>query len=60
MGFRLVEESTSEAMSLGVAGVPTILLDNWMLGGVYDGESMVSILRQLSEHYRDRGSDAIN
>jgi predicted DsbA family dithiol-disulfide isomerase len=59
-GFPGVEESTREAIALGVTGVPTILLDNWMFGGVYDGESMVAILRQLSEQYREMGTSAVN
>jgi predicted DsbA family dithiol-disulfide isomerase len=59
-GFPTVEESTREAIALGVTGVPTILLDNWMFGGVYDGESMVAILRQLSEQYREMGTSAVN
>jgi predicted DsbA family dithiol-disulfide isomerase len=59
-GFPRVEQSTREAIALGVTGVPTLLLDHWMLGGIYDGESMVSILRQLSEQYREHGSSAVN
>lgn len=59
-GFPVVEESTREAIALGVTGVPTILLDNWIFGGVYDGESMVAILRQLSEQYRELGTSAVN
>jgi hypothetical protein len=59
-GFPQVEACTLEALALGVTGVPTILLDTWMFGGVYDGESMVSILRQLSEQYRGLGSSAVN
>jgi predicted DsbA family dithiol-disulfide isomerase len=59
-GFPQVEASTLEALALGVTGVPTILLDTWMFGGVYDGESMVSILRQLSEQYRGLGTSAVN
>ncbi|MEM6705573.1 MAG: DsbA family protein, partial [Acidobacteriota bacterium] len=42
-----VELSTEEAMALGVTGVPTFLLDNWVFGGVYDDESMVAALTQL-------------
>jgi len=59
-GFERVEESTQEAIALGVNGVPTLLLDDWLFGGIYDGESMVSILRQLSEHYRELGTSAVN
>ena len=59
-GFQRVEESTREAIALGVTGVPTLLLDNWLFGGIYDGESMVSILRQLSEQYRELGTSAVN
>ena len=59
-GFESVEESTREAFALGVTGVPTILLDNWLFGGVYDGESMLSVLRQLSEEYRESGTSAVN
>jgi predicted DsbA family dithiol-disulfide isomerase len=59
-GFPRVEESTSEAIALGVTGVPTFLLDNWMFGGVYDGESMVSILSQLAKQYREFGTSAVN
>ena len=59
-GFERVEESTREAIALGLTGVPMLLLDNWLLGGIYDGESMVSILRQLSEQYRELGKSAVN
>jgi predicted DsbA family dithiol-disulfide isomerase len=59
-GFAPVEESTREAIALGVTGVPSFLLDNWLFGGVYDDELMVSILRQLSEQYRQTGATAIN
>jgi predicted DsbA family dithiol-disulfide isomerase len=59
-GFPRVEESTSEAIALGVTGVPTFLLDNWVFGGVYDGESMVSILDQLVKQYRELGTSAVN
>jgi len=59
-GFESVEDSTREAFALGVTGVPTILLDNWLFGGVYDGESMLSVLRQLSEEYRESGTSAVN
>ncbi len=59
-GFERVEESTHEAIALGVSGVPTFLLDNWVFGGVYDGESMVEILRKLSEQYREIGTSAVN
>jgi predicted DsbA family dithiol-disulfide isomerase len=59
-GFVYVEESTREALALGVTGVPTILLDNWLFGGVYDPESMLSILRQLSEKYRELGTSIVN
>ena len=58
--FSLVEQSTEEAIALGVTGVPTLLLDNWVFGGIYDGESMVSILRQLAEQYRDQGTSEVN
>ena len=40
--------------------MPTFLLDNWVFGGVYDGESMVEILRKLSEQYREIGTSAVN
>ena len=53
--FLSVEESTQEAIAFGVTGVPAILLDNWLFGGVYDGDSMVAILQQLSEQYRELG-----
>ena len=58
--FKLVEESSREAQALGVTGVPTLLLDNWMFGGIYDDESMVAVLRQLSEQYREVGSQEVN
>ena len=58
--FDCVEESTREAIAFGVTGVPAILLDNWLFGGVYDGESMVTILQQLSEQYRELGTSAVN
>jgi predicted DsbA family dithiol-disulfide isomerase len=58
--FPRVEQSTREALALGVTGVPTLLLDNWLVGGVYDGESMVSILEQLAQQYRDLGLSAVN
>ena len=58
--FPRVEQSTREALALGVTGVPTLLLDIWLVGGVYDAESMVSILGQLAEQYRDLGSSAVN
>ena len=44
-GFDRVEECTREAIALGVTGVPSFLLDNWLFGGVYDDELMVSILQ---------------
>ncbi len=59
-GFPRVEESTREAIALGMTGVPMLLLDNWLVGGVYDGESMVAILRQMSEQYREMGASAVN
>jgi predicted DsbA family dithiol-disulfide isomerase len=59
-GFERVEECTREAIALGVTGVPSFLLDNWLFGGVYDDELMVSILRQLSTQYRESGSEAVN
>jgi hypothetical protein len=59
-GFGSVEECTREAIALGVTGVPSFLLDNWLFGGVYDDELMVSILRQLSEQYRESGATAVN
>lgn len=58
--FDRVEECTREAIALGVTGVPSFLLDNWLFGGVYDDEMMVSILRQLSTQYRESGSEAVN
>src|SRR5688572_19425674 len=42
-GFGRVEECTQEAIAFGLTGVPTFLLDNWMFGGVYDDDLMVSI-----------------
>jgi len=60
LGFERVEESTNEAIALGVTGVPSFLLDNWLFGGVYDGETMVSVLRQLSAQYRETGASAVN
>lgn len=59
-GSELVEECSQEAIDFGITGVPTFLLDHWMFGGVYDGDSMLSILRQLIEQYRDTGSMAVN
>lgn len=59
-GFARVEESTREALAFGLTGVPTFLLDNWMFGGVYDDDLMVSILRQLSNQYRESGATAVN
>ena len=59
-GFHRVEESTREALALGVTGVPTILLDTCLFGGIYDGDSMISILRQLSQQYRELGTSAVN
>jgi predicted DsbA family dithiol-disulfide isomerase len=59
-GFERVEESTREAVALGVTGVPSFLLDNWLFGGVYEDDVMVSILRQLSEQYRQSGAAAVN
>jgi predicted DsbA family dithiol-disulfide isomerase len=59
-GFDQVEESTREAIALGVTGVPSFLLDNYLFGGVYDDELMVSILRQLSAQYRETGAGAVN
>ena len=59
-GNALVEKSTEEAIALGVTGVPTLLLDNWLFGGVYDDESMLSILSQLADQYRDSGTNAVN
>ncbi len=59
-GFQRVEESTREAIALGMTGVPMLLLDNWLFGGIYDGESMVEILRQMSEQYRELGTSAVN
>ena len=59
-GYDRVEECTREAIALGVTGVPSFLLDNWLFGGVYDDELMVSILRQLSTQYRESGSEAVN
>ena len=59
-GFGRVEESTREALAFGLTGVPTFLLDNWMFGGVYDDELMVSILRQLATQYRESGATAVN
>ena len=59
-GYPLVEESTNEAIALGVTGVPTMLLDNWMFGGVYDGESMISALSQLADKYREQGPSVVN
>ncbi len=59
-GYALVEECTREAIALGIAGVPTMLLDNWMVGGVYDGPSMIAILRHLSEQYRELGASVVN
>jgi predicted DsbA family dithiol-disulfide isomerase len=59
-GFGRVEESTREAIAFGLTGVPTFLLDNWMFGGVYDDELMVSILRQLATQYRESGATAVN
>ncbi len=58
--FPIVEQNTEDAMALGVNGVPTLLLDDWLLGGVFDGESMLSILAQLAEQYRDLGHSAVN
>jgi predicted DsbA family dithiol-disulfide isomerase len=58
--FERVERSTREAIAFGVTGVPTFLLDNWMFGGVYEDEMMVSILRQLSAQYRESGATAVN
>ena len=55
-----VEQSTQDATALGVNGVPTFLLDNLLLGGIYDGDSMVSVLRQLSEHHRQSDGSAVN
>ena len=59
-GYDRVEECTREAIALGVTGVPSFLLDNWLLRRVYDDELMVSILRQLSTQYRESGSEAVN
>jgi predicted DsbA family dithiol-disulfide isomerase len=59
-GFDRVEDCTREAIALGVTGVPSFLLDNWLFGGVYDDELMISILRQLSTQYRESGSEAVN
>jgi predicted DsbA family dithiol-disulfide isomerase len=59
-GFARVEETTREALALGVTGVPSYLLDNWLFGGVYDDELMVSILSQLSTKYRESGATAVN
>jgi predicted DsbA family dithiol-disulfide isomerase len=58
--FTSVEKSTQEAIAFGVTGVPSILLDNWLFGGVYDGDSMVAILQQLSEQYRELGASVVN
>ncbi len=58
--FDLVEESTRDAILLGVNGVPTLLLDDVLFGGIYDGESMVSVLRQLSEQHREQGQQTVN
>jgi predicted DsbA family dithiol-disulfide isomerase len=58
--FPRVEKSTLEAIALGVTGVPTLLLDDWLVGGVFDGESMVAIVKQLAEQYRELGSLAVN
>jgi predicted DsbA family dithiol-disulfide isomerase len=58
--YPALEESTREAFALGITGVPTILLDNWAFGGVYDGDTMVSALRQLAERYRDLGASIVN
>lgn len=58
--FDLVEESTRDAVALGVTGVPTLLLDDTLFGGIYDGESMLSVLGQLSQQHRERGLGAVN
>ncbi|MEM6703982.1 MAG: hypothetical protein AAF690_14795, partial [Acidobacteriota bacterium] len=55
-----VELSTEEAMALGVTGVPTFLLDNWVFGGVYDDESMVAALTQLADKFREQGLGIVN
>ena len=60
LGFGSVEECTREAVALGVTGVPSFLLDNWLFGGVYEDEVMLSVLRQLSEQYRASGATAVN
>ena len=58
--YGIVEESTREAFGLGVTGVPAIVLHNWLFGGIYDGDSMVAVLRQLSQQYRDLGATIVN
>lgn len=58
--YALVEESTREAGALGVVGVPTMLLDDWLIGGVYDGDSMLSIFEQLADQYRAQGTSTVN
>ena len=58
--YPMVEETTREALMLGVTGVPAFLLDNWMVSGIYDGESMVKILAELAQRYREQGSDVVN
>lgn len=55
-----VEKSTLDAVALGVSGVPTLLLDNWLVAGVFDGESMLSILAKLAEQYRELGDSTVN
>ena len=55
-----VELSTEEALALGLTGVPMFLLDNWVFGGVYDDESMVSALAQLADKFREQSLGIVN
>lgn len=59
-GFPLVEQSSREAFALGVTGVPTLLLDHWLFGGIHDGESMVEVLSEMARRYREQGAAAVN
>ena len=58
--FEQIEQSTSEAVLLGVNGVPAFVLDDLLFGGIYDGEAMVKGLSELVKLYQEAGSSTVN
>ena len=57
--FNRVLATTEEAIALGIEGVPTLLADTWLAGGVYDSETMLKLLSELGDRCRE-GDSMVN